>query len=99
MADAEIAEAAVEQVEEEEVEAGGDEAAAEDEDGCPAAKKAKTEPQQPVKLGPKTFTTGQQLILYFANLLRGVTKNRDLNEVSALAACTPLNYYVRARLC
>eukprot|EP00240_Pyramimonas_obovata_P006908 CAMPEP_0118922480 /NCGR_PEP_ID=MMETSP1169-20130426/1392_1 /TAXON_ID=36882 /ORGANISM="Pyramimonas obovata, Strain CCMP722" /LENGTH=165 /DNA_ID=CAMNT_0006863353 /DNA_START=91 /DNA_END=584 /DNA_ORIENTATION=+ len=82
MADAEIAEAAAPECKKEEAEhEEGDEAAAEDEDGCPAAKKARTEePQEPVKLGPKTFASGQDMLLYFANLLRAVTMNRDLNE-------------------
>ena len=83
MADAQPAEAEVPECEKEKVQhEEGAEAAAEA-DGCPPAKKAKTDDQEPVKLGPKTFASGQDILLYFANLLRAVTLNRDLNEVSA----------------
>jgi hypothetical protein len=60
----------------------GDEVAAENDDTQdPPAKRAKMEPVEPVKLGPKTFKSGEEMFLYFANLLREVTVNQNMNEV------------------
>ena len=52
-------------------------------------RKAEDEPQEPIKLGYKTFTNADDARSYFQNIIKSFKVNQDLNEVRRDASRRP----------